>query len=79
MVTKAPAPADGQLESESTEFVCLADGKCKRAIAIDTAQNAVRFGPWKRAQVFAGRDIGRMIYQVESYDDPSPNEFTGII
>jgi hypothetical protein len=68
-VSRHPQALDGPPYSEeaSKSWNLLADGKCKREIAIDTAQNAVRFGPNRFARVFAGRKLGKLVYTVEGY------------
>lgn len=70
--TRTPAPPDGELESGATEWTRLTWGNCARRLAVDCAQNAIRFGSWARAHVFAGKDIGRLVYAVHLDDSPEP-------
>lgn len=59
-----------KLHSESCEPPKLqAEGNCKKNIAIDQANNMIRFGAWKMAEVYQGRTLGKLIYTVVQSDD----------
>jgi len=69
-VTRTPSPPEGQLESEKTKWTVLTQGNCKREIAVDFAQNCIRFGSWARARVFAGKEAGKLVYTVVRDNSP---------
>ena len=72
-VSPMPAPPAGELDTEAgaNSWKCLTQGNCAKRIAVDFAQNCIRFGGWARAAVFAGRGaIGREVYQVVRDDSP---------
>lgn len=71
-VTTAPAPVNGTMEDQATVFELFAQGNCRREFAVDQAQNAIRFGRWKRALVFAGKGaLSKLVYQCEALPDES--------
>ena len=72
-VSRLRVPDSGPLtEEQSASFRHLTGGNCPRAVAVDCARNAVRFGPGRSARVFAGRRMGRLVYEVVA--DPDENE-----
>lgn len=56
------SPQDPQAQETVDSFKCIGHAECDRAFAIHTADQAVQFGGWKTARVFAGKTRGRLVY-----------------
>ena len=73
-----PDYGDGPMSAADAESMKhLTGGNCPRAVARDCAQNAIRFGPNGTAVVFAGKQIGRLVYVCSRDESPLPVELQG--
>jgi hypothetical protein len=71
--SEACAYVRGGLHIEACIYTRVAHGNCKRAVAIDHANNHVRFGAAKLVEVFAGKRVGKLVYTVSESAEEAPS------